>query len=276
MSDTLGSSSSQDRERRAERDAERTFEMSPALLAVAGFDGYLRRFNPAFEVFGYSREELLSRPWIEFAHPDDQARMLEAAASLQRGDEVVHLENRVVCRDGSLRWVEWSTRVVPEEEQFHVAGRDVTESRRFAEEQAALRRVATLVARETAPDAVLAAVAREVGGVLRVDATHLGRYERDGTIVSVAQWGSYSGVPVGARFPLDGDSVSARVLRTRRPARMDSYEHARGVIAATVRQTGIRSSIGVPISVPMTSPEITSSTRRFCCRPSAVSLDATG
>ena len=54
---------------RAEREAERIFEMSPALLAVAGFDGYLRRFNPAFEVFGYSREELMSRPWIEFAHP---------------------------------------------------------------------------------------------------------------------------------------------------------------------------------------------------------------
>jgi hypothetical protein len=53
----------------AEREAEWLFEMSPALLAVAGFDGYLGRFNPAFEVFGYPCEELLSRPWIEFAHP---------------------------------------------------------------------------------------------------------------------------------------------------------------------------------------------------------------
>src|SRR6188472_4462317 len=89
---------------RAEREVERIFEMSPTLLAVAGFDGYLRRFNPAFEVFGYSREELLSRPWIEFAHPNDRERMLEAAASLERGADVVELENRVVCRDGSLRW----------------------------------------------------------------------------------------------------------------------------------------------------------------------------
>ena len=55
---------------RAEREAERIFAMSPALLAVAGFDGYLRRFNPAFEVFGYSREELLSRPWIEVRPPE--------------------------------------------------------------------------------------------------------------------------------------------------------------------------------------------------------------
>src|SRR5262245_66433159 len=134
---------------RAEREVERVFEVSPALLGVAGFDGYLRRFNSAFEIFGYSREELLTRPWIEFAHPDDRERMMLAMASLARGEDVVNLENRVVCRDGSLRAVEWSTRIVPEEELFYAAGRDVTESRRAAIEQAALRRVATLVDRES-------------------------------------------------------------------------------------------------------------------------------
>jgi PAS domain S-box-containing protein len=234
---------------RAEREAERIFEMSPALLAVAGFDGYLRRFNPAFEVLGYSGEELLSRPWIEFAHPDDRERMRQTAASLARGVDVVEVDNRLVCRDGSLRWVVWSMSVVPEEGLFYAAGRDVTESRHAAEEQAALRRVATLVARETAPDSVFAAVVREVGEVLGVDATHIGRYDSDGAVVSVAAWGNYPGVPVGARFPLEGDSVSARVLRTGRPARIDDYEDAPGVIAATIRQLGIRFSIGVPISV---------------------------
>jgi PAS domain S-box-containing protein len=234
---------------RAEREAERIFEMSPALLAVAGFDGYLRRFNPAFEVLGYSGEELLSRPWIEFAHPDDRERMRQTAASLARGVDVVEVENRLVCRDGSLRWVVWSMRVVPEEGLFYAAGRDVTESRHAAEEQAALRRVATLVAREAAPDSVFAAVVREVGEVLGVDATHIGRYDSDSAVISVAAWGNYPGVPVGARFPLEGDSVSARVLRTGRPARIDNYEDAPGVIAATIRQLGIRFSIGVPISV---------------------------
>jgi GAF domain-containing protein len=123
------------------------------------------------------------------------------------------------------------------------------EFRRIADEQAALRRVATLVARETAPDAVFAVVVREVGEVLGVDATHLGRYDGDGTVVSVAQWGSHQGIPTGARFALEGESVSARVLRTGRPARMDDYEHATGAIAATIRQMGIRFAIGVPISV---------------------------
>ena len=175
--------------------------------------------------------------------------MLQAAASLERGADVVELENRVICRDGSLRWVEWSTRVVPEEGVSTPPACDMTESRRAAEEQAALRRVATLVARETAADAVFAAVGREVGEVLGVDAAHIGRYDPDGTVVSVAQWGSYPGVSIGARFPLDGDSVSARVLRTGRPARMDDYENAPASIAATMRQLGIRFSIGVPISI---------------------------
>jgi signal transduction histidine kinase/putative methionine-R-sulfoxide reductase with GAF domain len=119
--------------------------------------------------------------------------------------------------------------------------------KQLADEQAALRRVATLVARETAPDAVFGAVVREVGELLAADAAHLGRYDADGTVVSVAQWGAY-GVPIGGRYPLDGDSVSARVARTGRTARMDGYERP-GAIAATVRQIGIRSSIGVPISV---------------------------
>ena len=82
-----------------------------------------------------------------------------------------------------------------------------------------------------------------------MEATHLGRFDADGTVVSVAQWAPEPGVPLGARFVLEGDSVSARVLKTGRPARMDGYDDVPGVIAATVRGLGIRFSIGVPISV---------------------------
>jgi signal transduction histidine kinase len=122
------------------------------------------------------------------------------------------------------------------------------ELRLLAAEQTALRRVATLVARETPPEELFAAVTKEVGEVLGVDATHLGRFEGD-TVVSVAFWGRYAGVPLGARFPLDGDSVSARVWRTGRPGRMDGYDGVSGAIAATLRELGIRSAIGVPVSV---------------------------
>src|SRR4030095_837015 len=75
----------------------------------------------------------------------------------------------------------------------------------LADEPAAPRRGGTLVAGGTPPEEVFAAVGREVGEVLGVDATHLGRFDPDGTVVSVAQWGSNTGVEIGARFPLEGD-----------------------------------------------------------------------
>ena len=120
---------------------------------------------------------------------------------------------------------------------------------RLLAEQEAFRRVATLVAQASAPEAVFAAVAREVGEILGADAAHIGRYEPDGTVLSVAQWGHYAGAPVGNRFRLEGDSVSARVLRTGRPARMDTYTQASGPIGATIRELGIRFGVGVPISL---------------------------
>jgi PAS domain S-box-containing protein len=250
---------------------EEFFDLSIDLLCIVGFDGYFKRVNASLErTLGYPKAELFSRSVFDITHPADVQPSREALAQLGKGRDVVGFESRVVCADGSVRWLEWNTRTMPERGVVYGVARDTTERRRaeaelrgaqrmleasrdelrvLAEEQAALRRVATLVARETPPDAVFAAVGREVGKVLGVDATHMGRYDSDRTVVSVAQWGSYAGVEIGARFPLEGDSVSARVLRTGRPARMESYEDAPGVIAATIRQIGIRFSIGVPISV---------------------------
>jgi PAS domain S-box-containing protein len=250
---------------------EEFFDLTIDLLCIVGFDGYFKRVNPSLErTLGYPRPELFSRSVLDITHPDDVQPSREALAQLAEGHDLVGFESRVVCADGSVRWLEWNTRTMPERGVVYGAARDTTERRRadaevreaqrmleasrdelrvLADEQAALRRVATLVARGSAPDAVFAAVGREVGEMLGVDATHLGRYEADGTVVSVAQWGRYPGVPIGAPFPLEGDSVSARVLRTGKPARIDSYADAPGVIAATVREIGIRSSIGVPISI---------------------------
>ncbi len=129
------------------------------------------------------------------------------------------------------------------------ASRD--ELARLADEQTALRRVATLVAREAPPAEVFAAVAREVGQLLGVDATHMARYEPDGTTATgVAAWSPAGDlVPVGTRVPLEGDSVVGLVSRSRLPARIDSYDDASGRAAALGRKLGLRSSIGAPIVV---------------------------
>jgi signal transduction histidine kinase len=120
----------------------------------------------------------------------------------------------------------------------------------LAGEQAALRRVATLVARETAPADVFAAVTEEVGRLLSIDITTMLRYETDATATVVATW-SDSGrlIPVGTRLSLEGENVAKSVLRTGRPARIDASESASGPLAETLRELGIRSSAGSPIVV---------------------------
>jgi signal transduction histidine kinase/PAS domain-containing protein len=121
---------------------------------------------------------------------------------------------------------------------------------RLAEEQAALRRVATLVARGTPPERVFAAVTEEIGQVLPVDLAGMGRYESDGTVTTVGVWGrAVDFFPVGSRWPLGGKNLSTIVFETGRAARTDSYGDASELGAAVARETGIRSAVGTPIIV---------------------------
>jgi GAF domain-containing protein len=124
------------------------------------------------------------------------------------------------------------------------------EVERLADEQAALRRVATLVARESPPARVFAAVAEEVGRLLRVDLTKMYRYEADGTATVVADWGGQDPtVPVGSRTSLEGDNVAGLARRTGRPARIDDYAGASGSIGVHSRELGIRAAVAAPIVV---------------------------
>jgi signal transduction histidine kinase len=128
--------------------------------------------------------------------------------------------------------------------------REARRSGRLAGEQAALRRVATLVATGVSPPEVFAAVAREVGVLLGVDAAHMARYELDGTATGVAAWTPAGDqVPVGTHLELEGENVAGLVLRTGRPARVHGDGNAAGPAAALRRELGLRSSVGAPIVV---------------------------
>jgi GAF domain-containing protein len=120
---------------------------------------------------------------------------------------------------------------------------------RLADEQAALRRVATLVARGAAPEEVFASVAEEVGHVLLVDAVALSRYESDGMMTMLALWSATGETfpVVGSRHRLGGENTSSRVFETGRPARIDDYRAADGSIADSVDRMGVRSAVGAPI-----------------------------
>jgi signal transduction histidine kinase len=130
------------------------------------------------------------------------------------------------------------------------AGRD--EIQRSAEEQAALRRVATLVARAGAPPEVFAAVAAETGRVLGAQCTAVARYGPDGTATVAGSWGQ-PGNPglapaLDSRWPATGTSVLGQVLRTGAPARVSRHQPAGGTLSAwALEHAGVHSAVGTPI-----------------------------
>jgi signal transduction histidine kinase len=130
----------------------------------------------------------------------------------------------------------------------NTASRD--EVARLADEQAALRRVAVLVARQSSPAEVFGAVADEVARLLGTDAVGMLRFEPDGAASLVAQSDTpWDPPPLGTRFGLEGENVVSTVLRTRKASRLDDWTNASGAVADMARTLGIRSTVASPIVV---------------------------
>lgn len=108
----------------------RFFSMSLDLLCVASFNGYVRFLNPAWsKTLGWSIEELLSQPFFEFVHPEDRKACLVAFAKLVSGKEIIGLEYRFLCQDGSYKWFSWNATASHEEELIYGIARDITSSK---------------------------------------------------------------------------------------------------------------------------------------------------
>jgi PAS domain S-box-containing protein len=120
--------------------------------------------------------------------------------------------------------------------------------RNLADEQAALRRLATLVARGATPEEVFAAVAQEVARALDLPFVEMGRYEPDGTVTVIGATGEHPFQP-GTNWPLDGSSLTALVRHTKRPARIDDYADVSGRIGDAARSSGVHAGVGAPIVV---------------------------
>ncbi len=106
------------------------FEMSLDLLCIAGFDGMFRRVNPSWtKVLGWSTEELLARPLIDFVYPEDRAATLAGREGLKANEPLIGLNNRYMCKDGGYRWLEWRSVPHMEREIIYGVARDVTQQR---------------------------------------------------------------------------------------------------------------------------------------------------
>jgi signal transduction histidine kinase/PAS domain-containing protein len=198
---------------------------------------------------------------LQRVHPQDRARCTEALERGIREAANIEVEYRVVLPQSPVR----RHRVIAHP-VFDASGEldelvgtvvDVTERRqaeteleRLAGEQAALRRVATLVAREASQAEIFTAIAEGIGQLLGTEEIRMLRYEDDRSAVVVAGAGEREDVfPIGSRTRLEGENAASRVFETGHPTRIDDYGTANGPIADSARSIGIRSVVATPILV---------------------------
>jgi PAS domain S-box-containing protein len=116
--------------KRVEKEQESFFTLLPNLLCIASLDGYFKRVNPAFEAtLLYTSEELLSRPFLNFVHPEDKAATLAELEKLATKASSIHFENRYQCKDGSYKWLSWNSFPLIEEGLIYAIAHDITDSK---------------------------------------------------------------------------------------------------------------------------------------------------
>jgi PAS domain S-box-containing protein len=253
-------------DRLRESDARKSAILNAAFdcIITMDADGRVVEANQAAErTFGYGASEMVGRELAELIIPPQlrqaHRRGLERYVASGRSRMLGHpVELPAMRADGSQFPAEIAIT------RPRLAGpplftgylRDVTERRRneqalrsLAEEQAALRQVATVVASEADQERLFAVVTEEVGHLLGAQTSNMVRYEPDETAVVVGAWstGDVRAVPVGTHVALDGDTVAARILRSGRPERVDSYEGMSGSTVEMLRRLGFRSAVGAPI-----------------------------
>jgi PAS domain S-box-containing protein len=167
------------RERRmTEEELDQLFTVSLDMLCIAGFDGYFKRINPAWEkTLGVPIEELLSKPFNEFVHPDDRDRTAAESERLDEGEQVISFENRYRCGDGTYRWLLWNATPSLDQKLIFAVARDVTQrkeaERRLSTGYAVTRVLAEAESLEAAAPLILMAICEglswDLGVLWRVD-----------------------------------------------------------------------------------------------------------
>jgi PAS domain S-box-containing protein len=249
----------------AESDARKSAILNAAFDCIITMDGdgLIVEVNDAtVATFGYTADEMIGQelaalmipPEIREEHRRGLRRYMDTGASRIVGHPV---ELTAMRKDGSVFPVELAvTRPdLPGPPLFCGYLRDVTERRenerslqRMADEQAALRRVATAVAAEVEPERLFGLVAEEVGRAMHARIANIVRFGEDASGVVVGAWSNdTTEVPVGTVVSLQGETTSARIWRTGRPARVDTFDGLAGDLAAMLRELGVRAAVGAPI-----------------------------
>jgi PAS domain S-box-containing protein len=115
-------------------EVERIFNFSMDMIGSGNLKGYFTKINSSFgKILGYSKKEILEKPFIKFVHDDDVEKTNQALTDARKGKKEIYIENRYKCKDGSYKWIEWKVLVIAKEKKFIAVGRDVTK-RKHAEQ----------------------------------------------------------------------------------------------------------------------------------------------
>src|SRR6516165_820440 len=131
----------------ADTEVTELLDLALDLICVAGLDGYFKRVNKAWtDVLGYTKEELLSQPWINLVHPGDQQATIAEATKVFQGYKTMRFRNRCRSKNGSFRWIVWTAAAPADGQFFYATGRDVTETKRDEDLQLAQYSVTKVLA----------------------------------------------------------------------------------------------------------------------------------
>jgi polar amino acid transport system substrate-binding protein len=131
------------RRKQAEEQLQAFFNLSLDMLCIAGFDGFFKQVNPAFEkTLGYSQEELLEPTFFDFIHPDDQEAAMTILQQLIGGGVTNNLQLRFKTKSGDWRWLSWTAVSIPRNSRIYATARDITDDKKVAEQLAVAKQKA--------------------------------------------------------------------------------------------------------------------------------------
>src|SRR6266568_9582483 len=146
------------------------FDLSLDLFCIAGFDGFFKLLNPAWEkTLGFTIGELLAQPYIEFIHPDDREATIAEGRKLAAGRQVISFENRYRSKDGSYRWLRWSATPAADRQFVYATARDVTDRKRARSRLAADHAVTHVLAESPTLEAAAPRILQEICESLKWD-----------------------------------------------------------------------------------------------------------
>jgi PAS domain S-box-containing protein len=237
--------------RKTTEELDRFFDVSPDLLCIADSAGRFQRVNLAWEqTLGYARDELLTKPLLDIVHPDDLAST-RVATDLASRQSVPSFANRIRCKGGSYRWIEWNA--VPAGTMIFAAARDITERKRAEEALAtrtrqleALRAIGAEIARELDLQKVLTLIAQRAVELVGADADSLWLWDESDQTVVAESWHGLGDWMAGRRLQA-GEGLAGSIAEKREGLMVNDYRTSAYALAVVLAETQNTASLGEPL-----------------------------